>query len=58
MQLRSDMFEALLRREIAYFDKEENAVGDITNRLSEDSRVMNKAAGESKEGIIILALSI
>lgn len=47
MRLRSDMFEAVMRREIAYFDMEENSVGVITTRLSDDSRTVTKATGEA-----------
>lgn len=47
MRFRSEMFEAYLRREIAFFDKEENAIGAITTRLANDSRTVNKAAGET-----------
>jgi ATP-binding cassette subfamily B (MDR/TAP) protein 1 len=44
--LRSAMFEALLRRNIAFFDKEENSVGTLTTRLADDSRTITKAFGE------------
>ena len=47
INLRSQMFEAIMRREIAYFDLEENSIGTITTRLSDDSRIVNKAFGES-----------
>jgi ATP-binding cassette subfamily B (MDR/TAP) protein 1 len=46
MKLRSDMFEAILRREIGFFDKEENAIGNLTTRLANDSRLVNKCTGE------------
>eukprot|EP01040_Poterioochromonas_malhamensis_P002792 gene2792-2974_t len=44
--LRSQMFEALMRRNIGFFDLEENAVGTLTTRLADDSRTINKAFGE------------
>jgi ATP-binding cassette subfamily B (MDR/TAP) protein 1 len=47
MRLRSDMFESLMRREISYFDKEENAIGTLTTKLSDDSRIVCKASGEA-----------
>lgn len=47
MQLRSDMFEAIIRREIGYFDKEENSTGELTARLANDSRLVSKATGFS-----------
>jgi len=46
MRLRSMLFEALLRREIGFFDQETNAIGNLTNRLSNDSRSVSKASGE------------
>lgn len=47
MELRGNLFEALIRREISYFDKDENAIGAITTRLSDDSRTVHKASGEA-----------
>jgi ATP-binding cassette subfamily B (MDR/TAP) protein 1 len=44
--IRSAMFESLMRRNIAFFDKEENSIGTLTTRLSDDSRTVNKAFGE------------
>jgi len=44
--LRSNMFESVIRREIAFFDKEENSAGSLTARLANDSRVVAKATGE------------
>lgn len=40
------MFEAIMRRSISYFDREENAVGNLTTKLADDSRTVNKAFGE------------
>ena len=42
MKLRSAQFENILRREIAFFDDEKNAIGDLTTRLSDDSRIVTK----------------
>ena len=46
-KLRSDMFEAMLRREITYFDDEQNSTGNLTTRLSDESRIVHKAYGEA-----------
>ena len=46
-QLRSEMFESLMRREISYFDFPQHAVGTLTERLSDDARMVNKAFGEN-----------
>eukprot|EP01033_Poteriospumella_lacustris_P017231 gene17232-12322_t len=45
--IRSDLFEALMRKNIGFFDREENNVGALTTNLSEDSRIINKAFGEA-----------
>ena len=47
MTLRSDAFEAIVRREIAFFDEEKNSVGALTARLSDDSRLVSKTSGAS-----------
>mgnify|MGYP005994268709 CR=1 FL=1 len=47
INLRSQMFEAIMRRDISFFDYEENSIGALTTRLSDDSRIVNKAFGES-----------
>ena len=47
MQLRSEQFQAILRRDIAFFDAKENTVGEITTRLANDARSVTKATGEA-----------
>jgi ATP-binding cassette subfamily B (MDR/TAP) protein 1 len=47
VDLRSQLFEAIVRREIAFFDRVENSVGALTTRMSDDSRLVNKAFGEN-----------
>ena len=47
MKLRSDHFQAIIRREISFFDLKDNAVGDITTRLANDARSVTKATGET-----------
>jgi ABC-type multidrug transport system fused ATPase/permease subunit len=44
-ELRSDMFESLMRREIAFFDDENHAVGTLTTQLADDARTVHKATG-------------
>ena len=39
LRLRSDMFEGLMRREITFYDYDENAIGALTTRLADDSRI-------------------
>jgi ATP-binding cassette subfamily B (MDR/TAP) protein 1 len=46
-QLRSSMFESLMRREISYFDDERNGVGALTTRLANDARLVHEGTGES-----------
>jgi len=59
-KLRSELFEAIMRREVAYFDQETNNIGTLTTRLSDDSRIMHKAFGEglAKQLQAITTLSI
>lgn len=47
MKLREQLFKSLIRREIAFFDDEKNAIGTLTTRLSDDSRIVHKATGEA-----------
>ncbi|XP_030031864.2 multidrug resistance protein homolog 49 [Manduca sexta] len=55
-RLRYMYFEALLRQEIAYFDKESNTVGAICSRLSGDTAEIQGATG-LRVGIILQGLS-
>ncbi|WP_248793092.1 ABC transporter transmembrane domain-containing protein, partial [Escherichia coli] len=45
--LRSEMFEALLRRDMGFFDDEKNSVGSLTTALADDCRLVNRAFSES-----------
>ncbi len=47
MRLRSDYFEAIIRREIGFFDFEENSAGALATRLADDSRAVTKAMGDN-----------
>lgn len=38
-QLRSDLYEAFMRKDIAYFDDEDHDTGTLTTRLADDSRI-------------------
>ncbi len=46
-QLRSAMFESLMRRDIAFFDDESNSVGALTTRLANDARLVHQGTGEA-----------
>ncbi len=46
-KLRNLSFAAILRKEIAFFDKEENSTGALTTRLSDDAAKVNKILGAS-----------
>lgn len=41
------MFEALMRRDIGFFDDESNAVGALTTQLADDARTVHEATGET-----------
>jgi ATP-binding cassette subfamily B (MDR/TAP) protein 1 len=45
--LRSEMFESFMRRDIGFYDEEENAVGALTTRLADDTRLVHEATGET-----------
>lgn len=50
--LRSLFFEAVLRREISYFDDEANSTGALTTRLADDSRAVTQGTGENIPNIL------
>ena len=39
------MFESVMRREIAFFDDENHAVGTLTTQLADDARTVHQATG-------------
>lgn len=41
------MFESLMRRDIGFFDDENNAVGALTTQLADDARTVHEATGET-----------
>ncbi|XP_058867702.1 ATP-dependent translocase ABCB1 [Acipenser ruthenus] len=45
MRLRCQSFKAMLRQEIGWFDKNENATGVLTTRLATDASLVKGAAG-------------
>jgi ATP-binding cassette subfamily B (MDR/TAP) protein 1 len=47
MRMRSAMYTAILRREIAFFDQIENDTGEIVTRMADDSRAVSRAFGLS-----------
>ena len=55
-RLRSRLFATLLRQEISWFDKEENAAGALTTRLSSDTAMVQAMAGE-RLGLIAVSVS-
>ncbi|XP_067948635.1 ATP-dependent translocase ABCB1-like [Watersipora subatra] len=55
-RLRTLSFSALVRQEIAFFDKEENGVGFITSRLSSDAPLVKGATG-ARIGVLTQASS-
>ena len=40
------MFESYMRRDIAFFDDENNAVGALTTQLADDARTVHRATGQ------------
>ena len=50
--MRSDLFESLHRREIGFFDREENSAGALADQLSVDCRLVSKATGQSASELL------
>eukprot|EP01039_Chlorochromonas_danica_P009083 gene9083-10025_t len=46
-QLRSEMFEALMRQPMAFFDNPHHSVGALSSELAEAPRLVHRAFGES-----------
>lgn len=46
-RLRLMAFEGVLRRDIAFFDREENSTGNLTNRLATDAALVHKGTGDT-----------
>lgn len=46
-RLRGDLFRAILRMDIAWFDDDENAIGVLASRLSTDVKLVRLVAGQS-----------
>ena len=44
--LRSELFEAVMRRDMAFFDNPKNSVGALTTRLADDARLVSEATGD------------
>ena len=40
------MFESFMRRDIAFYDDENNAVGNLTTQLADDARTVHEATGQ------------
>ena len=46
-RMRGDLFRAILRKDIAWFDDDENAVGVLASRLSTDVKLVRLVTGQS-----------
>ena len=46
-RLRGDLFRAILRKDIAWFEDDENAIGVLASRLSTDVKLVRLVAGQS-----------
>eukprot|EP01039_Chlorochromonas_danica_P005641 gene5641-6223_t len=47
MEMRSTLFESFFHHSIAFFDQPEHSVGTLTAQLSDETRLISKALGES-----------
>lgn len=46
-RMRGDLFRAILRKDIAWFDSDENSIGVLASRLSTDVKLVRLVAGQS-----------
>ena len=58
MKLRSAFFEAIMRREISYFDDVAHAAGALTTQLADDSRLVARATGDNVPRLIQAAFTL
>ncbi|KAG1881998.1 P-loop containing nucleoside triphosphate hydrolase protein [Suillus tomentosus] len=57
-KLRSISFKAILRQDIAYFDKEENSTGALTSNLSDNPQKVNGLAGVTLGAIVQACVTV
>eukprot|EP00968_Pinguiococcus_pyrenoidosus_P017610 scaffold1763_cov211-Pinguiococcus_pyrenoidosus.AAC.5 len=57
-RLRDEMFTALVRQEVGYFDFPENSVGAVTTRLSKDATLIKAKTGEPIQQLVMVMFSI
>jgi len=55
-KIRKKLFSQLIRQDISFFDRKENRIGALVNRLTEDVNLMRNLAGESV-GFILNSVS-
>jgi len=56
-RLRSMTFRKLVRMDVGYFDREDNATGKITGRLAEDANLVQGLSGQNFGQILSLAVT-
>lgn len=56
MRLRGEMFEAMVRQEVAWFDKKSNSSGSLCARLSGDASSVQGATGQ-RVGIVLQSVA-
>lgn len=52
MKLRSKMFQATLKQDIAFFDESENSTGSLTSAISQKPQQVNSAAGMTTAAVV------
>jgi len=55
-RVRSELFQALLRQEVAFFDDRKNAVGALSSQLSQDAAMVKASLGD-RMGLMVQNLS-
>ena len=52
MKLRSKMFQATLKQDIAFFDETKNSTGSLTSAISQKPQQVNSAAGMTTAAVV------
>ena len=52
------MFESFMRRDIGFFDDENNAVGTLTTQLADDARAVHRATGQLASILLLIIIFI
>ncbi|KAJ1500401.1 hypothetical protein HMI56_003843 [Coelomomyces lativittatus] len=58
LKMRSELFKAVLRQEISFFDRDENAVGTLASKLSLRASLLRNLVGDAMGTVVQVFMSI